>query len=204
MTERLTLATAPERPELAELLRKAAKIVMTPEQVREQRRSWVRGQIGLTHPDWPEEKVRRLVDEADERVYGTPPTSPPGFRDGIEAAAKVAEREQDECAELEDRALTDIDAARWHEQARAASRIAQAIRAIPTPDTLPTGWNPTHEHYRGGLYRVIARGRIEADLTPCVIYDNEAGETWVRPADDFDQTDPFVRFAALPPPPPGE
>lgn len=61
-------------------------------------------------------------------------------------------------------------------------------------------WKPTHEHYKGGLYRVIARGHIEADLTPCVVYDNEAGETWVRPADDFDQADPFVRFAALPTP----
>lgn len=59
-------------------------------------------------------------------------------------------------------------------------------------------WVPTHEHYKGGLYRVIARGRIEADLSPCVIYDDEAGNTWVRPADDFDQTDPFVRFAAIP------
>lgn len=62
-------------------------------------------------------------------------------------------------------------------------------------------WRPTHEHFKGGLYRVIARGRIEANLTPCVIYDNEKGETWVRPADDFDQTDPFARFAALSPEP---
>ena len=61
------------------------------------------------------------------------------------------------------------------------------------------GWRPTHQHYKGGLYRVVARGRIEADLSPVVIYDNDAGETWVRPVDDFDQTDPFVRFAPLPP-----
>ena len=60
-----------------------------------------------------------------------------------------------------------------------------------------TEWKPTHEHYKHGLYRVIGRGRMEADLSPVVIYDNEAGEIWVRPADDFDQKDPFVRFAEL-------
>jgi len=74
------------------------------------------------------------------------------------------------------------------------------------PDPVEAGaepaeaWKPTHQHYKGGFYRVIARGRNENTLTPCVIYDNEAGDVWVRPADDFDQTDPFVRFAALPDP----
>ncbi len=73
-------------------------------------------------------------------------------------------------------------------------------------------WQPTHRHYKGGLYRVIARGRIEADLTPCVVYDNAKGETWVRPATDFDGLIPLLsaspepgeeikRFTPLPEPP---
>ena len=44
----------------------------------------------------------------------------------------------------------------------------------------------THRHYKGGLYREIGRGKIEADQTPAVIYANEFGEVWVRPAAEFD------------------
>lgn len=45
---------------------------------------------------------------------------------------------------------------------------------------------PTHRHYKGGLYRIIATGRVEADLTPVTIYQNEQGDVWTRPTDDFD------------------
>lgn len=76
-----------------------------------------------------------------------------------------------------------------------AAKLRAQLEARPT--TASGEWKPTHQHYKGGYYRVMARGRIEADLSPVVIYDNEAGETWVRPVDDFDQRDPFVRFAAL-------
>lgn len=58
-------------------------------------------------------------------------------------------------------------------------------------------WQPTHRHRKGGLYRVIQRGRIEADLTPAVIYDDREGNVWVRPAAEFDDG----RFSPLPPPP---
>lgn len=54
------------------------------------------------------------------------------------------------------------------------------------PQADAEAWQPTHRHYKGGLYRVIARGRDEADLTSCVIYDDARGETWVRPAAEFD------------------
>ncbi len=38
----------------------------------------------------------------------------------------------------------------------------------------------------GGLYKVLAVGRIEATLAPCVIYQAEAGgDVWVRPYDEF-------------------
>jgi len=198
MTERLTLATAPERPELAELLRKAAKIVMTPEQVREQRRSWVRGQIGLTHPDWPEEKVRRLVDEADERVYGPPPTSPPGFRDGIEAAAKVVEGRvyKERYREWTFQGGNRSDDS---EIVKFANRAAAAIRAIPTPDTLPTGWN-SHmgEAPRDGTSVLLTsrRGGLMIGF-----WNGHGG--W----DDGDSRDHNTwptHWMPLPPPPPGE
>jgi hypothetical protein len=62
--------------------------------------------------------------------------------------------------------------------------IAEAIASLEADGALE--WKPTHRHYKGGLYREIARGKIEADLSPVVIYDNAHGETWVRPFSDFD------------------
>lgn len=86
--------------------------------------------------------------------------------------------------------------------------LAYAVEATALPAV--GDWRPTHRHYKGGFYREIARGRIEADLSPVVIYDNEKGETWVRPAEDFDAwvTPPgrdlplCHRFKALPAPQP--
>lgn len=46
------------------LLEQAAKIKMTPEQHEAQRRSWVRGQIGLAHPELSAAEVRKAVDQA--------------------------------------------------------------------------------------------------------------------------------------------
>jgi len=132
------------------------------------------------------------------------PTSPPGFRDGIEAAAKVAEREQDECAELEDRALTDIDAARWHEQARAASRIAQAIRAIPTPDTLPTGWNSDMGEAPRDRRKPFLLA-TDSYLGGVVMAVWPPGSTYPIDEDGDDYTDGRAWMPMpLPPPPPGE
>lgn len=52
----------------------------------------------------------------------------------------------------------------------------------------------THRHRKGGLYRMIARGRIESTLEPCVIYEGlEGGLVWVRSEDEFSDG----RFAAL-------
>ena len=56
----------------------------------------------------------------------TTPT-PPTFRDGIEAAAKVVENLPTGRGDI------------WLQNA--FMNAARRIRAIPTPDTLPTGWN---------------------------------------------------------------
>jgi hypothetical protein len=48
-------------------------------------------------------------------------------------------------------------------------------------------WAPTHVHRKsGGRYRVLRRGAIERDLTPCVVYEGADGRVWVRPAAEFD------------------
>lgn len=142
------------------------------------------------------DEASRLADEvagfyrtAVAKLVAAESAASTAMRDGMMEAARIAEYEAD-YAPMPSTAF--------------GAHIAKAIRTRAS--SLPggegkAGWQPTHEHYKGGLYRVVARGLIEADLSPCVVYDNAAGETWVRPADDFDQTDPFVRFAALPRPP---
>ena len=51
-----------------------------------------------------------------------------------------------------------------------------------------------YRHRKGGLYRVIARGLLERDLTPVVVYRALSdGTYWVRPAEEFDDG----RFEAL-------
>ena len=46
-------------------------------------------------------------------------------------------------------------------------------------------WSPTHRHRKGGLYRLVAHGLLEADRSDVVIYDDAEGATWVRPAEEF-------------------
>jgi hypothetical protein len=46
-------------------------------------------------------------------------------------------------------------------------------------------WRATHLHKKGGFYRVIAEGLLEADRSDVVIYDDAQGQVWVRPAAEF-------------------
>lgn len=65
-------------------------------------------------------------------------------------------------------------------------------REIRVPGTS----HPTHHHRKGGLYRLIARGRIEATLEPCAIYESVTDDlVWVRPDAEFEDG----RFTALVP-----
>jgi len=46
-------------------------------------------------------------------------------------------------------------------------------------------WRATHRHKKGGLYRLLRTGVIEADMTEVAIYDDQSGKTWVRPLAEF-------------------
>ena len=57
----------------------------------------------------------------------------------------------------------------------------------PPPSPLAReGWQATHQHKKGGYYRLIAYGTNEADRTPVAIYDDAVGTIWVRAAAEFD------------------
>lgn len=42
------------------------------------------------------------------------------------------------------------------------------------------------KHYKGGVYTIIAVGKLEVDLTLMVVYkSNDDGSVWIRPQHDF-------------------
>ncbi|GFE51554.1 hypothetical protein So717_33070 [Roseobacter cerasinus] len=47
-------------------------------------------------------------------------------------------------------------------------------------------WAPTHRHRKGGLYRVLAHGVLEADRSDAVIYDDAEGVIWIRARAEFE------------------
>lgn len=47
-------------------------------------------------------------------------------------------------------------------------------------------WAPTHRHRKGGLYRVLGQGVLEADRSAVVLYDDAQGTIWVRDAVEFE------------------
>ena len=65
---------------------------------------------------------------------------------------------------------------------------------VPKPQVTEIGrtgqgslvWAPTHRHTKGGLYRLLGYGTLEADRTTVAIYDDASGAVWVRSAAEFD------------------
>lgn len=66
-----------------------------------------------------------------------------------------------------------------------ASKGGMAVDPPPSP-LARAGWQPTHRHKKGGLYRLICYGTLEADRSPVAIYDDAIGSVWVRAASEFD------------------
>ena len=56
--------------------------------------------------------------------------------------------------------------------------MQQKLALCPEP-------NETWRHYKGGSYRIIGVGRIEATMELVVIYVSAVGQIWVRPLVNF-------------------
>ncbi|RWX72522.1 DUF1653 domain-containing protein [Mesorhizobium sp. M2A.F.Ca.ET.039.01.1.1] len=63
---------------------------------------------------------------------------------------------------------------------------------VERPADLPPAWRPTHRHYKGGYYRVLMTGRFEENLSEAIVYDNEAGEVWIRRTENFNTPGRFT------------
>lgn len=77
------------------------------------------------------------------------------------------------------------------------SRAEVPGRNLTRRDFAFLGWNPTHRHYKGGLYeeatRAIATDNIAAGEAVAV-YVHESGSVYARPARLFDEE---ARFSAI-------
>jgi hypothetical protein len=85
--------------------------------------------------------------------------------------------------------------------AGALSRIRPDRDLLLPADSVLDAPEATHRHRKGGLYRLVARGRIEAGLEPCAIYESLKDRTvWVRSEAEFSdgRFAPLVDEAALP------
>lgn len=71
---RLTKNLSPARPELEALLERARGYVMTPAERIAQRRSWVKGEFMLEHPEMPEDEVDALLDRTLPELARKEPT----------------------------------------------------------------------------------------------------------------------------------
>lgn len=49
-------------------------------------------------------------------------------------------------------------------------------------------WQPTHRHYKGGLYRVLGQAIHSETEERMTVYQTEDGRWWVRPSAMFDET----------------
>ncbi len=66
-----------------------------------------------------------------------------------------------------------------------ADATPQSTAHTPDFQGAAKGWAPTHQHKKGGLYRKLATGTLEADRSDVVIYDDPEGRIWVRAAAEF-------------------
>lgn len=72
VTRRMQFNRAPVRPDLDALLDQARDYVMSEDELAEQRRSWVRGEIGTQYPHMGAEEIQNLVDGAEQYMLDLP------------------------------------------------------------------------------------------------------------------------------------
>jgi hypothetical protein len=164
----------------------------------ERRRSGAPGSVLVRDDSGTAPRVGNEADEGRQEASGMATIEGIAEAISLETVNKFIKSGFVRIAQEEDRCQITFrrDALQWYVSEGILRALAMAMKA--TDGGRGNGrWQPTHQHYKGGLYREIARGQLEADQTPVVIYDDQKGQVWVRPVKDFDQIEPFVRFAAI-------
>jgi len=87
----------------------------------------------------------------------------------------------------------------WH-AVHAEGDGFRAVASVPDGQWVPVaepGFQPTHVHYKGGLYRVERQGRIDGETQEMTLYRDGKGNWWLRPRVMFEESlaDGRPRFA---------
>ena len=48
-----------------------------------------------------------------------------------------------------------------------------------------TNWTPTHQHKKGGQYRLLCDAKLESDESDVIVYYDQEGKVWVRSKEEF-------------------
>ena len=107
----MLMRKAPPNPKLEALLAAAREHVMTPAEVLAQKRSWVIGEMGLSHPEMSRGEIEALVD----RALGPAPSSATDL-EAAEAAFHAHYEGSSQCWA----SLSDLGKQAWVRSARAA------------------------------------------------------------------------------------
>lgn len=81
----------------------------------------------------------------------------------------------------------------------AASKIFATHRTpnLSKRDLWCLGWKPTHRHYKGSFYEEATRATSASDILEgeiVVVYVSQDGRTYVRVAEEFDQSPRFMEL----------
>ena len=87
----------------------------------------------------------------------------------------------------------------WIKKLIVGAPDAPATPPAPVPEFGKLQWHPTHRHKKGGGYRLLGYGTLEADRSPVAIYDDKDGTVWVRSADEFNDPDRFAPITLVDP-----
>ena len=79
----------------------------------------------------------------------------------------------------------------WLKKLIVGAQPAPTKSPAPTPSFGQPRWHPTHRHKKGGSYRLLGYGVLEADRSSVAIYDDADGIVWVRDAGEFNEHDRF-------------
>lgn len=167
----------PSKPnsELEALLAKARAHKMTPHERWEQRRSFVRGQMGMSHPEMTVEQINSILDEIDPSPFGPTPAglkadlerertpSPAGVADALARTLRHIERECEACATDAAAEGDEGEARAWRAvaaMAKAGLRAAAPQPPAPEAKAEPVAWR-VHD-FADGWFAVTRQNEAEA------------------------------------------
>lgn len=141
------------------------------------------------------EKVKALADEMEADDNAEPIIGHPGPAQSIWHALAAVKQAAETVVKMATQKGSTLEFLASIDELRKALQSADVTEGIRQQEFLrwreahpdPAAWTPTHQHWKGDLYRVTGRGILTSyGEAPCVFYDNRGGEKFVRLTEEFD------------------